>query len=339
MVTFDAELLVRSLIGGMSMKDFDRDPREARPAKFKGTFSSQLLKELYSLSRLEALLLREPLVMMHIDIFDGTGLRRLVDVQRKSGRTAAEVVAEAFVQGSTVRLRDSQDFDQRLNQFAKEVARQFVAHSDINLYLTPPKRTGFPPHFDTTDVFIVQCLGSKQWRLYHDYANMKALPLADTPWDPEHFQPSHHWETETLDPGDVLYLPRGTMHEAFCTERESMHLTISVAPMTYADLLAKALTRIAETDVAFRRRVPLTPGRVAARHDDDLIQTAKHLIQKLSSDAMLNELLDAERNEFSTERAGKIVRPLESAILDALGVATEQADVRDRLKKPGCAGS
>jgi ribosomal protein L16 Arg81 hydroxylase len=286
-----------------------------------------LLEALYSLPRLEALLLREPLVVAHLDIFDGAGLRRLSDLERKSGRTAAEVVAEAFVQGSTIRLRDSQHFDERLSQFANEVAQQFVAHSDINIYLTPPQRAGFPPHFDITDVFIVQCLGSKQWRLYHDYSNMKALPLADTPWNPEHFRPSRDCETQTLCAGDVLYLPRGTMHEAYCGERESMHLTVSVAPLTYADLLAKALKRVADSDVDFRRRVRWSYGDPGGQCNDDLVQTAQQLIHRLLTDANLNELLAAERNTFCAEPVATVappLHPLESAIVDALRRAADQ---------------
>jgi hypothetical protein len=325
-VTFDAKRAIRSLIGGMSTEDFNREIRELRPEKFAGAFATEALDELFNLSRLEVLLLREPAVLAHIDIFDGAALRRLVDVQRKSGKTAAEVVAGAFVDGSTVRLRDTQDFDGRLNQFSNLAALEFVAHSDINLYLTPPQRTGFPPHFDITDVFIVQCLGSKHWRLYSDYSNMKPLPLADTPWDPQVFQPSDHWHTETLNTGDVLYLPRGTMHETFCTERESMHLTVSIAPMTYADLLSKALSRMAHADVAFRRRVPWDSGGAMAANDRTVAQTARVLIEKLSSETMLGEMLDMERGNFFSQEPVDAIRPLESAILDSLGFRKGQED-------------
>ena len=40
------------------------------------------------------------------------------------------------------------------------------ARSQINLYLTPPFATGFPAHFDVTDVFIVQCSGAKSWTVF-----------------------------------------------------------------------------------------------------------------------------------------------------------------------------
>ena len=54
--------------------------------------------------------------------------------------------------------------------------------------------------------------------------------------------------------GDVLYIPRGVMHSAQCTDEESMHLTVSLSPMTMLDVLEKELRRLAAEDVALRRR-------------------------------------------------------------------------------------
>jgi hypothetical protein len=35
------------------------------------------------------------------------------------------------------------------------VERHFIGRCDGNIYLTPPGKPGFPPHFDITDVFVV----------------------------------------------------------------------------------------------------------------------------------------------------------------------------------------
>jgi lysine-specific demethylase/histidyl-hydroxylase NO66 len=60
----------------------------------------------------------------------------------------------------------------------------------INAYLTPPAQAGFPPHFDNTDLFILQVAGSKEWCVHSDYTNRVALPDPDTPWDPDRFRPT-----------------------------------------------------------------------------------------------------------------------------------------------------
>ena len=258
MAAFDAANLTRSLIGGMEIQAFDREVRERRVAKFAGAIGEEQLDQLYSLSKLEALLKVEAIPMAYVDLFDGGQLRKLADVQNKSGKTGFEVITESLRKGATVRVRDADKFDAQLKQFVREIQRYLAAPSQINVYLTPPSEAGFPPHFDTTDVFIVQCAGRKEWKIFHEYTNKVELPVMETPWDPDRFKPSAVAENITLLPGDVLYLPRGAMHEAFCTERESMHLTISIAPLTFADLIAKALRAAAESDLALRRRVPLS---------------------------------------------------------------------------------
>lgn len=313
MTGFDAEVLIRSLIGGMAIEDFNCEIREKRAAKFEAAIDLALLNELYSLSRLESLIEHETILMPYVDVFDEGHLRRLVDMQRKSGKSGLEVVADNFRRGSTIRVRDVDKFDARLSRFAGEAQRYFAAQSQINVYLTPPAKTGFPPHFDVTDVFIVQCIGRKEWKIFRDYTNMTELPLPDTNWDPDRFRPSSRVEAISLCQGDVLYLPRGAMHEAFCTERESMHLAISIAPLTFADLLTKVLKLAAEADIELRRRIPWSI------EDEDggsqeLAKQVKERIGGLNNRIDLGELLRAEHHSLRGEPQVTSSGKLKSAI-------------------------
>jgi ribosomal protein L16 Arg81 hydroxylase len=182
----------------------------------------------------------------------------------------------------------------RLGELTRGIERHFVGRCSGNIYLTPPGKVGFPPHFDLTDVFVVQCSGKKHWRIYDHYTNMSELPLAEGNWEPERFKPTSAPRDFELGRGDVLYLPRGVMHEAFCTDRESMHLTISLASLTFADLLRRAISSAAATDVDLRRRVPWFAA------DDDgeterLGQQAKDRLLRLATDSDLSGLLRQER--------------------------------------------
>jgi hypothetical protein len=249
-------MLARNLIGSMEIREFDQEVRERRAAKFESALGLEQLDQLYDLSRLESLLRSDAVPIHSIDIFQSGNLMRLSDVQKKSGKSCLEVVVNHLLKGSTIRVRDVEQSNDQMRRFVNEVQHYFAAQSQVNLYLTPPTKTGFPPHFDITDVFVVQCLGRKEWRIYNDYSNKIELPLVETNWDPDHFKPSAPAEAISLCPGDVFYLPRGVMHEAFCEDRESMHLTVSIVPLTFADLIAKALRSTAKGDVEFRRRVP-----------------------------------------------------------------------------------
>jgi ribosomal protein L16 Arg81 hydroxylase len=56
--------------------------------------------------------------------------------------------------------------------------------------------------------------------------------------------------------GDVLYLPRGVMHAARCTDEHSLHLTISLQSLTYTDILLSEVRRLAHDIPALRSRIP-----------------------------------------------------------------------------------
>jgi len=67
---------------------------------------------------------------------------------------------------------------------------------------------GVGPHFDNYDVFLLQGMGQRRWRIgaQRDKALVDGLPLkilAD-------FRPSQEW---LLDPGDLLYLPPQWAHD------------------------------------------------------------------------------------------------------------------------------
>ena len=80
------------------------------------------------------------------------------------------------------------------------------------------------------DVFILQLDGRKEWRLYdvpvkHPFMGHKVgrVPQGEPP-----AQAGRPRMTLTLEPGDMLYMPRGLVHEAATTDAApSLHLTIT----------------------------------------------------------------------------------------------------------------
>ena len=284
MAGFDAQRAALTLVGGMDPAAFDNTVRERSARHFPEAFGNVQAAELFGLAQVEAVLHSEATPLTQVDLYQDGHLIRLADLQRKSGRSCLAVVAERFGQGATVRVRDVDALDRRLSAFAAAVRRQFAAPAQINMYLTPPRQDGFPPHFDITDGFVVQCLGAKQWRLYTDYTQRVELPPPATNWEPDRFRSLGAPDTLTLAAGDVLYLPRGAMHEARCTDRASLHLTVSIEPLTSADLVRQALESATEADVAWRRRVPWSVGggadedrRVAAALRERLLALADTL--------------------------------------------------------------
>lgn len=113
-----------------------------------------------------------------------------------------------------------------------------------NAYLTPPNSQGFAPHWDDIDAFILQLEGQKRWRLYAPTSEMNILPLRSSR-DFNREELGEKIFDVVLQPGDFLYLPRGTVHEAETVgEQPSLHLTISAnQDRSYAALLQELLPR------------------------------------------------------------------------------------------------
>ena len=135
-----------------------------------------------------------------------------------------------------------------------------------NLYLTPGGAQGFDAHYDPHEVLVLQLDGSKTWRLY---GPARPLPLAD-----ERFQgPKDDLGAPRevrLEAGDLLYLPRGHVHEAFTSEVPSLHLTLGVNVYRWADLLHEALASLARRDEQFRMSVP--PGLLGGQAMPDALR-------------------------------------------------------------------
>lgn len=111
-----------------------------------------------------------------------------------------------------------------------------------NAYLTPAGTQGLAPHHDDVELWVVQTGGTKTWRLYAPLAG-HALPSQSSPnLDPADIGPATM--EVTLAAGDVLYLPRGTVHQAVAGQgrQGSAHLTISTYQLwAYANLASHVI--------------------------------------------------------------------------------------------------
>ena len=132
----------------------------------------------------------------------------------------------------------------------------------INAYITPPQSQGFADHYDVHDVFVVQTSGRKRWVLH---APVLEAPLRHHPWAERRSQVEEAARTEpvldvTLEPGDVLYLPRGTIHAASTFGEISSHVTIGVhtwTPYAAAEVIGELALDRAASDPDVRRSLDL----------------------------------------------------------------------------------
>lgn len=163
-----------------------------------------------------------------------------------------------------------------------------------NTYLTPPNSQAMNPHADDREVFVIQLCGSKHWEVFED------VPI---------YMPYHHEQvgksglhvpkevlegdcsiSTTLQPGDVLYIPRGHVHQAHCTDSLSFHVTIAIATFdwTLAGMMNMATNSILTKVNEYRS------GILPFASDDSIREKEK--LQSLIDDAfrLLKEHVTAD---------------------------------------------
>lgn len=122
---------------------------------------------------------------------------------------------------------------------------------------------GVGPHWDAYDVFLVQAVGRRIWRVCRPAAFRElpgaALRIIDG------FVAEDEW---LLEPGDLLYLPPGWGHDGVALE-PCVTLSVGFRAPDRAELAAAFLEHLAERPHASRRyRDPgLQPARQPARID------------------------------------------------------------------------
>jgi bifunctional lysine-specific demethylase and histidyl-hydroxylase NO66 len=138
-------------------------------------------------------------------------------------------VYELFHGGATIVLQSLHRFWPPLARLSRDLELALTHPVQVNAYITPPASRGLGVHHDEHDVFVLQVYGRKRWDVH----------------DPDG-QPGERLIEAELAPGDCLYIPQRFPHAAWTAQTASAHLTVGVVPVTWADVLRRAVTSAVE---------------------------------------------------------------------------------------------
>jgi hypothetical protein len=171
-------------------------------------------------------------------------------------------VLRLFADGSTVVLQGLHRLWPPLIEFADQLAADLGHPTQVNAYITPPSSRGFDPHYDVHDVFVLQVAGQKHWTIHEPVLRD---PLRTQVWTDRREEVAAAAARApvidaVLEPGDVLYLPRGFLHSATALGEISAHLTIGVHSVTRwgaAEAALDLVRTLAAEDPELRGSLPL----------------------------------------------------------------------------------
>ena len=219
----------------------------------------------------------------------------------RRNRPNVAYVYERFLKGATIKVHHVQRFLPRAAGFADELSSALAVQVTANLYLTPGGCAGLKAHYDPYDVLVLQCMGGKRWRIYENYAGAEPLPWKEVlPFDDVRHVPGGVRKEFRMAAGDVLYLPRGAMHDAQAEGEDSLHLTFALHTLTVGDLMIRALKLAMTEDVALRSAVAGDVRAGSAGLDGSI---AGSIAGALTADRRLERALDAWRRECRERKA------------------------------------
>jgi hypothetical protein len=183
--------------------------------------------------------------------------RRDNDTLTRMERITPDDVGRSLAEGLTVCVNDISVGDERLTFLARTIREQmsYVGQVWFNGYMSPDG-SGANTHLDCAVTTTLQIEGCKKWR--YSSAPVVDVPLSNaqvhadgTPewmlpwfgsdkWDRLEKVDETAFEEAVLEPGDLLYLPAGTWHNAKAIGF-SLALNMAFSPTNFLALLAQLM--------------------------------------------------------------------------------------------------
>jgi hypothetical protein len=144
---------------------------------------------------------------------------------------------DTLIKGASIQFREIETFlpsTHELISVAREIAVNLNTILDsVTLFLSPPNSQALPIHNDETEIFTFQIEGSKIWKIYDFITTDKAnnYNLDDLKLK----------NTFKLTKGDILYLPKGYIHEVKSCDDYSISIAMIFQPTTPKKLIIDSI--------------------------------------------------------------------------------------------------
>jgi hypothetical protein len=210
-------------------------------------------------------------------------------VGASSGGLAPEAIQALCDQGASLVLNNIDGQVPAIAAMNAMVERHLRCDTHTNAYASFNRESAFKPHFDGHDVLILQLHGRKRWWCYGQKIR---FPLKGQTFSSPEELPPPEWEG-VLEPGDILYIPRGDVHRAMVEGPNSLHLTVTMLPPTGADMLSWLGRKLLHQEIGRAYLPVLGDAADRAAHQAALRSAFHELVDTLDIDAFL---ADADRD-------------------------------------------
>lgn len=217
----------------------------------------------------------------------------------------------AYLDGASMIVNQADRYHPRIFEFCQILGAQHWHHVFGVVYLTPPNSWAVRLHNDDQDVFLMQVWGKKHWILRDA---PKLVPYTeemlgkDDPVPPELI--SEPIMSFDMLPGDVLYIPRGFLHEATTSAEPSLHITVTTPTSDYCwgiqlvkHLMQEVHARDAPPAVQKAAKTPLV-GPDCPLEDDVIDAHLQEIFKNWSSNISVDQVQEAFEGRMAKVNEG-----------------------------------
>lgn len=179
---------------------------------------------------------------------------RKVTSKKPATVNGQEAVLADMRDGGSLILEQLQRYDPKLGLLCRLLAQELGHSFETNLFLTPPRGKSSLPHWDNTDVFTLQVLGSKHWQIEKE---RRLFPIRPHRMGGDDHKFQGDVLSFTVEQGDLIYIPRGFFHTAECGPEVSLHISLGLVPTVIEDLLHAIIKAAVSRDERLRVALPL----------------------------------------------------------------------------------
>lgn len=184
-------------------------------------------------------------------------------------------------QKATMIIHNSVAYNTALADMVTKTESALHCQSGVNLFVTPSNAQCFQAHYDEHDLFIIQIGGVKHWKVFE---NAVYLPFEPQNKKRVDFSGLALLHDVYLEAGDLLYVPRGFVHEVTTTDTISFHITLGAISEPWIKHFANYITALAFEDEAFRRSYVSEKNRTDKESGALIAQLKQKIMDKLKED-------------------------------------------------------
>ena len=243
--------------------------------------------DLFTLDDFDAAVSRSPSYIKMNDAASGKG----TTYKTPTVKGLESVLADMRDGGSLI-LEKLERQEPKLGLFCRLLGQELGHTFETDLYLTPPHGKSSIPHWDNVDVFILQVLGSKHWRIENE---RRIFPIRPYRMGGDGHEFRGDYTAFTVNQGDLVYIPRGFIHIAECGPEASLHISVGLVPVVMEEFLHAIITAAVQRDESLRVALPL--GFMHG-NGESIVNRARAALRDATDETFLRAVVDQFRDEL-----------------------------------------